>query len=112
MGLCRSGGGNRKADQDISRSSWRCFSLAWSHQGRYLVSGGYDDATVQVWEAATGNTRTVFKGQSGAILSLSWSPDDKQIVSASQDGSLQVWEALSGKSLFQVSPSPLYVLGQ
>ncbi|GHO49953.1 WD40 repeat domain-containing protein [Ktedonospora formicarum] len=44
----------------------------------------------------------VYHGQSKEVWSVSWSPDSKRIASASDDGTVQVWDATTGKHVFTV----------
>jgi WD40 repeat protein len=59
--------------------------------GRYIASGG-DDATLQVWEAATGRRVATYGEHTSWIRSLAWSPDGQYIASAS-DNTVHVWRA-------------------
>jgi WD40 repeat protein len=74
-------------------------ALANSPDGKYIVSGGYDD-TVQVWEVVTGRTIVTYRGHGGTIGALAWSPDGRYIASASYDKTVQVWEAATGRAVF------------
>jgi WD40 repeat protein len=68
----------------------------WSPDGRYLATGG--DGAVQVWTIA--GWRSIFTYTSSgypAIYASSWSPDSKRLAAALQDGTAQVWDALTGK---------------
>ncbi|MEY6432123.1 caspase family protein [Thioalkalicoccus limnaeus] len=54
--------------------------LAFTSDGKLLVSGGYDK-TVRIWDTKTGETTRVLRGEigdglSGAIYALALSPDD------------------------------------
>ena len=77
-----------------------CFvpTVRWSPNGRLLASGS-EDATVQVWEAATGKARRTYLGHSRLVTGLAWSPSGEQIASASEDDTVQVWQAGTGKHL-------------
>ena len=69
-------------------------SAAFSPDGRYVVSTGYD-RTARIWAVDTGKMLTVLPdlpvAQSGAV-----SPDGRYVVTASSNGA-EVWEAGSGK---------------
>jgi len=54
---------------------------------------------VQVWDATTGKQLLTYKGHSGAMAHVAWSPDSTKIASASYDGTVQVWNASTGQRL-------------
>jgi serine/threonine protein kinase len=41
-----------------------------------------------------------YRGYSGPVYAVAWSPDDKRIASASFDGTAQVWNAFTGGNIF------------
>jgi Tol biopolymer transport system component len=65
-------------------------ALANSPDGKYIVSGGYDD-TVQVWEVITGRTIVTYLGHSSDVYAVAWSPDGQHIASGGKDKTVQVW---------------------
>ena len=88
------------------------FAVAWSPDGKRLASGG-NDKVIQVWELAKdirGNFLTsflfsnrgnlAFRGHTGRINAIAWSPDGRRIASVGSDKSMQVWDASSGKLIF------------
>ncbi len=58
-----------------------------------LIASGGDDGTVQIWDAMTGRKISTYRGHSGGISEVAWSPDGKWIASASNDSTVQVWAA-------------------
>jgi len=46
---------------------------------------------VHVWDAASGQTLLQYRGQSGIVFKVAWSPDDTLLASASVDGTVQIW---------------------
>jgi eukaryotic-like serine/threonine-protein kinase len=71
-------------------------AVAWSDDGMFIASGS-TDATVQVWNAATGHTLLVFHGHGVTVRAVAWSPDGKWIASGSQDHIVLVWNSITGK---------------
>ncbi|MHC4478298.1 MAG: TIR domain-containing protein [Planctomycetota bacterium] len=67
------------------------FGLAWSPDGRFLVSGS-GDKTIKVWEGKTGRESRTLKGHSLAVNSVAVTPDGRRVVSASDDYTLKVWD--------------------
>ena len=51
------------------------------------------------------NTAYIYRGHTGSVNSLAWSPDGQSIVSGSVDKTVQVWQATSGNELFMYSHS-------
>ncbi|MBI3813946.1 MAG: hypothetical protein HY279_05700 [Nitrospinae bacterium] len=54
----------------------RVFSVAFSPDGKYVLSGG-DDKTVRLWDAAAGKEIKIFIGHSSGVCSAAFSPDGK-----------------------------------
>ena len=71
------------------------FAVAWSHNGRFLASGGRD-RTVHIWDATSGTTHYIYTKHDGIILSLAWSPDDNAIASGDTDGMIHIWNIHTG----------------
>ena len=72
--------------------------MAFSPDGRRIVSGSYDE-TVKVWDAATGQEILTLKGHTGCVLSVAFSPDGRRIVSGSDDKTVKVWDAATGQEI-------------
>jgi len=67
--------------------------VSWSPDGKYIALTV--DGNVQVWSVATKSIVTKYSGGSFA-----WSPDGKDIVSTEGNGTVQVWTALTGKTIY------------
>ncbi|HJT56439.1 MAG TPA: hypothetical protein VJ761_08090, partial [Ktedonobacteraceae bacterium] len=81
------------------------YNIAWSPEGLRLASAG-DGTKVYVWDAATGQTLTIYEGHSGLlpnVFALAWSPDGKRIASACSvigiDKTIHIWDAATGQKL-------------
>ncbi len=73
------------------------FMLAWSPDGRALVTDNYHDA--QVWDAKSGALLVTYHRHTDFIQTVAWSPDSTKVVTGSFDGTVQVWDARSGRHL-------------
>ncbi len=68
----------------------------FSPDGTRIASAG-DDATVRIWDVATGHAIHVLKGHTGGLLSVKFSPDGRLIASAGRDATVRLWDALTGR---------------
>ncbi len=71
-------------------------ALMWSPPDITRIASGGDDATVQVWDAATGNRFFMGVGHSAPVNAVSWSPYSQYLVSGSSDYTVQVWDTVNG----------------
>lgn len=79
------------------------FLSSWNEA--FIASGGAD-TTVQVWSfGMIGDTKNllamalqgellIYRGHSGPVTSVTWAPDGQHIASGSEDGTVQVWQAM------------------
>ena len=67
--------------------------------GRWVASGG-EDSTVKIWDSRTGELVRTFRGHTGLVSSLAFSPDGKRLYSGSRDTTVKVWD------LTQLSEGP------
>ena len=74
-------------------------SLAWSHDGRTLVSGETGDNAVILWDPVTAKERMRLPGHQGWICSVAFSPDDTLLATRCQDDTLRIWDPSTGKLL-------------
>ena len=89
-------------------------SVAYSPDGRSIVTGNYDQ-TIRVWDIATGSNSLTIWDRSNVIASVAYSPDGKHILAAGkrpfvreseqqgdntgsqQDGTVKQWNASTGR---------------
>ncbi len=79
------------------------YQVAWSPDGtRLALAGGYQThGIVEVLNALTGNILLTYTAHASCVDALSWSHDGKYIVTGSFDGTVNVWDAATGKTLYQ-----------
>lgn len=64
-----------------------------SSDGAYALSASWDK-TLRLWELSTGMTTRRFVGHENDVLSVSFSADNRQIVSGSRDRTIKLWNTL------------------
>jgi WD domain, G-beta repeat/Patatin-like phospholipase len=70
-------------------------SVAFSPDGKLIVSGSYDRSVI-VWEVATGILRQTLKGHLDSVRSVAFSPDSKLIASGSDNDRVIIWDVATG----------------
>lgn len=81
-------------------------AVAWSPYGSLKLASASADTTVRIWESffpqegIVGQKNIICRGHSAAVNALSWSSDGKMIASASDDGTVQVWNTADGSHVF------------
>ena len=80
-----------------SKEEQNIFSATFSHDGKLVATASN---TVQLWDARTGEpVLTQFIGHTDTVFSVAFSPDDKSIVSGSDDQTVRVWDVSSGQTI-------------
>lgn len=89
------------------------YGLAWSPDGKYILSGD-EQAKIFLWNAATGEKIREFprlKGHQRGISSITWSPDGKMFASVGKDDSVCVWKIGGGNPVWKVVGEPTNYYG-
>ena len=83
-----------RAVKELHGSQTSAYSSAFSNNGRYVASiSRY--GTVQIWDAKTGDCIHTSQVQSGGVSQVTFSPDDKYVLSGWQNG-FQIWDVKTG----------------
>jgi len=68
-------------------------AVAWSPDGQNIASAS-EDATVRVWDAATGRHIFTYLNHDSEVFAVAWSPDGQHIASGGWDQIVLVWDAV------------------
>ncbi len=73
-------------------------SLAFSPDGKTLVVS-HHDASTQLHDSATGQTRATLLGHHGSVLHVAFSPDGLTLATAGLDQTVRIWDSASGQEM-------------
>ena len=81
---------------EYERNIGQVNSVAFSPDGKQIVSGSNSNNIIRLWDAATGRLIKTFSGDTSYVMSVAFSPDGKQIVSGSVDMTIKLWDVTTG----------------
>lgn len=93
--LQRPDGGGRR---ELRGHTADVYALAFSADGKYLVSGSADD-TARIWDVATGKTTRILRGHDRDIEWVAFSDDSSRVATAGDDGTVRVWPVDGGHAV-------------
>ncbi len=76
----------------------KVWSVAWSPDGQYVLSGAADNI-VRLWEVESGGCLRVLEGHTRSVNTVAWNPDGQRVLSGGNDNTVRLWEAKTGRCL-------------
>lgn len=67
-----------------------------SPDGRYIASASAD-ATVKIWDAATGAHLDTLVGHMAGVSCVAWAPDSNTLATGSDDKAIRLWDRVTGR---------------
>jgi len=84
------------------------YRVGWHPDGRFLaVPCG--DANIYVWNAETGQQRTLLQGHVSEVIGAVFHPRGDVLASRSWDGTVRLWEPFGGRQLLQFQGGSLWM---
>jgi RNA polymerase sigma factor (sigma-70 family) len=74
------------------------YQVAFSKDGKALVSASAADGTIRLWDAATGAERRRFRGDGNGFWTVALSPDNKTVASG-EGNQLRLWDLATGQEV-------------
>lgn len=90
-------------DSLVQQAQWplfNCLSVQFSNGGHFLVAASHIITFINPY---TQEIIATLRGHTGLIHSLSWSPDDKRLVSCGSDGCVVEWNAVTQERAWSVT---------
>jgi WD40 repeat protein len=85
-------------------------SLAVSHDGKLLATGGADNV-VKVWDLASRRERAKLEGHTGHVLALAFNKDGTWLATGAADKELKIWDVKTKDQLVQIGKKDTVVTG-
>ena len=78
-------------------------SVAFSPNGKLIVSGSSQDHSIRLWNVETGECIDTLSGHESWVTHVVFSPDGKLIASGSYDKTIRIWDVETGECIDTLS---------
>ncbi len=89
----------------FTQHTWIIDALAFSPDGKTLISGSWND-TIKAWSVETGGSRVTLRGHLGWVGVVAFSPDGSTLASGSSNHAIQLWNMKSQQSYTTLEAHP------
>src|SRR5262249_607630 len=81
-----------------------CTSVRFTPDGKYMVLGNEGPNTIQFYDVVSWQLVREFVGHQvgGWVAGIAFTPDSKEMVSASSDGTARLWEVATGRFIHYI----------
>jgi eukaryotic-like serine/threonine-protein kinase len=100
----------RMSQSELRVLNVKALSLAYSPDGRFLVSGG-QDGILRFWNPAATRALRTIQAHDGRINGLAFNRDGSLLVSGCRDGTAKFWNPTSGQELKTIKGYPTWEHG-
>jgi len=90
---------------DSSGNGSHIHPVPFAPDGSTLAWGDRKDNTVRVWDVKRGAEAWKLHGHEGCVLSAAYTADGERLVTGSYDGSVRIWDLLTGRTLHVLRPT-------
>ncbi|PJF44778.1 MAG: hypothetical protein CUN55_02220 [Phototrophicales bacterium] len=80
----------------------RIHSVDISSRGGLVVTAGAGDNAIYLWRLSDGEQLARFAGHADQVYGAVFSPNNREIISVSQDGSLRIWNITTGLEILHL----------
>lgn len=98
-------GGDLNAPVSLNGHVGEIWGADFSSDGQLVATGGASDLTIRMWDTHTGREVSVLRGHTGQVWWVQFLKQSSRLLSASGDGTLRLWNAVSGDELLKMTGS-------
>jgi WD40 repeat protein/tRNA A-37 threonylcarbamoyl transferase component Bud32 len=84
-------------------------SVAFAPNGRTLVSAGYQDGAVRIWDTTSGREISTLRGHQGRFNFVAFALDGRTLAAGVLDGTVELWDTASGREISILGGHQKYV---